>query len=298
MPALRLWLAARFLDTEGSGVVPVHQLVSLYIVEDLTKSHVYHDLAHPKAPAFFTVGIGRDDIEVVRYRSLLQVCTELGVDDPGRPQAVDGRHLGNVKRLKAQLYAAWLRNAGKRQANGSFRLTMSRAKIEALTGVCPNSQKAYERIARLKVLPNVARVEATNLGRAARYMPRRRLPDDDGDITFTTGADPDATFYTLPNSFVVATGSVLPRGRARKVKKALKHRSAAGEYSGAGKMTARFERVFFDAATLPDRYQNVPGSCLRRDAKAAELNHTRFGRQLVWDFSGLRPVSRRAAGVL
>ena len=290
VPALRAWLCGRYLDTDGRGVAQLDQLLAIYQVSSLTRFDLSHDLSHEHAGLFFTIDETRG---IIRYRSLLAVCRGLGITDPGSIEPIPGAALTRIKRLKAALYAGWVRGAGQRLDNGATRLFMSRASIEGFTGAVANTQKAYERLAHLKVQTNIVRVEPTNLARAARHMPRRKLPKEDTEITFTRRADPDATLYQTVNTYVTPPAAPQPTGNTRKVHKTLQRSKAVD--SGDGKR-GKAERVFFTSADLPDRHQNIPSDCLRSDVIAGALV-TRRGRHNVFQFSGLRPVTRREAGL-
>ena len=292
--AYRVWLVGRALDRAGSGSAPLDQLLAAFQIYDLTRFDLLHGMDSEHA-GIFVAGVD-ERCGVVYLRSLAAVCRGLGITDPGSIEPVPGAALTRIRKLKAALYAGWVRGAGQRLDTGAIRLFMGRERIEAITGCCPNTQKAYERLAHLKVQTNIVRVEPTNLARAARHMPRRKLPQEDTEITFTRRDDPDATLYQTVNTYVTPPATPQPTGNTRKVRRTLQ-RQADPVDRGDGQKPGKAQRVFFTLADLPDRHQNIPGDCLRSDAVVAALV-TRRGRHNVFQFSGLRPVTRREAGIL
>ncbi len=232
----RVWLLLRHADAEGRGRVAVADAARALAADGsplrVCGRRQLANLLRAGEGQFWERDTDTDGREWLRLYSAVRVAAGLGVARlGGSPVAVPlGDLTGTIGRARAHLYASFhsgrdradLLSGGKRP-----RGPIARATLTVLSGAAPNSQRNYERRARVvrhsavAVGPRVgaARDDATDEHEAAWRRGRAlfRLTDHAGRF-----GRPGATYlaWQLPNEYT-GPHATLPRGRQKRLNRAL-----------------------------------------------------------------------------
>ena len=240
---LRVWLLARSVDVDGSGVVAVSDIQTLIArqrLRGLSDSSLSR-LLSAGSGVFWTVW-RRGGQRWLRLVGLARVCVALGVERlRRRPVLVPMRYMRSMRTFRAAgVYA--------RFAGDEFSRPISRSVLEELTGVAERTQRAYQR-----ALSGCVESECN----AATTRKRWRPGDEVEAREFVDYVDGETrVLQRLPQSYrcsLLATA----RGRIRKVNRRLRGEAGRNDGPAARNVT----RLFYDspAASVKRSQQRVEG---------------------------------------
>ena len=227
----RVWLLLRHFDAAGRGRVAAED-AARWLTGDEPATRIcgrrqWGNLLRAGDGLFWERDTGRDGAEWLRLRSAVRVAAALGVRRmSGSPVAVPLASLtGTIGQARAHLYAAFHSGrtrtdllTGERQARGPI----SRASLCKLSGAAANSQRNYERRARVGRRSAIAVGPPANAADEQETAWRRgrslfRLRDDKGRY-----GRPGAVYlaWQLPNEYT-GPHDTLSRGRMKRLNRAL-----------------------------------------------------------------------------
>ncbi len=246
---LEVWHLARALDTEGAGVVSYETLkergVSLMGVSAFKRAHT---CAH--RVGLYTLGEKWGGSKVIALSGLERVARMLKVNTLGAsPVALSANVLRSLPDFKAALWAAQHEGRSKRAA------PITRATLEAITGLPVRTQRDYEQRAGVTVTRNYARsnIEAEtpqgtqlNKNLTTRYASATAQGMAETHPGVFTIYDKESGKYlvawALPSSYKTSLQKT-KRGMMTKVNR---HLREVNLFNDAGRaMATREARVFF-----------------------------------------------------
>lgn len=247
--ALRAWHIVRAVDTQGEGRVTAaeaRRAVRAWLSKDDTR----RGLVAAEAVGLLRQVRRRRDGEAVMLVAGLRAAAEaLGADTVGAvPVPVPA---GKARKLNAWKGALWKSvHAGRGENAGPI----SRATLEAVTGVPERTQRRYERRAGVRVTRNYAREELPAEPGAVRdVLAEHRLAGRSAWVV--RGRRGASILSTLPNSYEARAAGAC-RGQTRKVNRELARRRRAGAascISAEGQHSRPPARVFCHGAQTAAR---------------------------------------------
>lgn len=228
----------------------------------------------------------------LEYRSLEAVCRSLAVL-PGRSVYLPTESIQSTESFRAALYTGWI--AG--QESG---VMISRERLSALFGISADTQRRWERLTGVEVVPTVVEVSKGDLEAAEPHIPRDKRLDGDrlgrsyvweyqGSFYYQSVNRYGAPHQDAPSYVRGAVGNV------RKVSRAVRTVAQCAvaecnvlpvEFHGDG--TRR--RIFYTERTTPANHQEQTGCSLRGQGRPVDVPH---GLSDLWQFSRTKPVARR-----
>jgi hypothetical protein len=245
----RVWLLLRHFDAAGRGRVAVDDAARL-LAGDGAAARIcgrrqLGNLLRAGDDLFWQRDTGRDGAEWLRMHSAVRVAAALGVRRlGGSPVAVPLSALtGTIGQARAHLYASFHSGrsrtdllTGEKQARGPI----SRTTLCKLSGAAANSQRNYERRARVGRRSAIAigpRVSAADEQETAWRRGRAifRFRDDKG-----RHGRPGAVYlaWQLPNEYT-GPHDTLPRGRLKRLNRALADLFHDGMTGNSGRAEGR-----------------------------------------------------------
>lgn len=215
-----LWTLARAVDLAGSGRVTDKDLRSA------AAAFGWSDFKYRRARlAAVKCGLMTLAGDVLFLVRLDRAALALGASRIGAvPIGVNPRTLSKTKSWRAALRDAYLAGSSTREPK-----PVSRTAIEAVTGISPRAQSAYNRLNRgaLIVLPNYARI--------AKHFDTTRPLEYIQSLVPGAYYKDGGLWQTLPNTYIVSETAYprLKRGRVRRAQSSLNFlvNNAAGQES-------------------------------------------------------------------
>jgi hypothetical protein len=244
----RVWLLLRHADAAGRGRVPVAEAARLLTGAGsplrVCGRRQFDNLLAAGEGLFWTRDPGRDGQPQLRLASAARVAAALGVTRlGGAPVAVPLADLtGTIGRARAHLYASFHSGRGQTDlltGRRHARAPIARATLRQLSGATANSQRNYERRARVIRQSAIALGLPLNAADEHEVAWRRgralfRLHDPQGRY-----GRPGAVYlaWRLPNEYT-GPHATLPRGRHKRLNRALADLSCNG-MTGNGERNER-----------------------------------------------------------
>ena len=219
----RLWLALRYLDQEGCGVLRI-DIITKHLTNKTSTLRLccprqLRNLLQDGEGVYWT-----RDKEHIWLRSTTKVAHALGVERlTGRPVTLPvAALLDGIGTFRAHLYASFHGGRVKENSRNQGSKPIARATLEQLSGATPQSQRAYERRVGVRVRPNFAiGGQATTENQQERAWQRGgavfELTDHEGEQG-QKGRRYNA--WQLPNSYGCAYRQ-RPKGRQKRINRQL-----------------------------------------------------------------------------
>jgi hypothetical protein len=253
----RLWLALRFLDQDGCGLLRI----------DITRKHLtrktstlrlcgkrqLRNLLQDGEGVYWT-----RDKKYIWLRSAAKVAHELGVDRlTGRPVALPvAALLDGIGTFRAHLYTAFHSGRTKDTQHDTQAMPIARDTLAGLSGVGRSSQRAYEARAGLEVQANFAVGDlSTKENQENRAWEKGQALFELKDYGGQQGKKGRTYLaWQLPNTYI-GQHQQRPRGRQKRINRELKDlvmKGMPGNVGGASE-TRQPEKVYYPNGKLAAR---------------------------------------------
>lgn len=250
----RLWLLARYLDTDGRGSIRIANLITAVTVKGsplyLCGKRQLRNLLHEGESLFW-----HRDKETLWLHSAAKVAAALEVTRlAGRPVALPASVLlAGVGLFRAHLYAAFHSGRAKETVGGELAMPIARDTLAGLSGVGRSSQRVYEARLGLDVQTNFAVGQPVSEERRENYAWKKgpalfELKDYRGR---QGKKGKHYLAWQLPNSYR-GQHAKRPKGRQKRINRTLKDlvmKGMPGNVGGADGSYA-LEKVYFPDGKL------------------------------------------------
>lgn len=288
----RLWLALRYLDREGRGVLRIANIVDALT----TSTSPLYLCGKRQLRNLLRDGVGLfwiRDRDRVWLRSAAKVAGGLGVERlTGRPVALPlSALLDGIGTFRAHLYTAFYSGRTKETTDGIQTMPVARDTLAGLSGVGRSSQRAYEARVGVAVQANFAVGETSSKeGKEKRAWQQGQALFEIKDYRGQQGKRGKTYLaWQLPNSYV-GQHQRRPKGRQKRINRELKDlvtKGTPGNIGGTGETasphsTGQLQKRYYPhgklAAMAYGRHPDQPHYW--------RWQGTRHGRFVMWQQVG------------